>query len=97
MLERLMNDEQLAQLVTKTFLFDIPRQIEPMRDHLENSNIARLARLAHTIKGAAANVGGEALSALASEIEKPAMPVTCVPQPTVWVTWSESLPGSKTR
>ncbi len=70
MLERLMYDEQLAQKVTETFLGDIPRQIETLRGHLERGDAGSAGRQAHTIKGASANVGGEALYALAAEIEK---------------------------
>ncbi len=70
MLERLMDDEQLAQKVTDTFLDDIPRQIEALRGHLERGDAGGAGRQAHTIKGASANVGGEALYALAAEIEK---------------------------
>jgi PAS domain S-box-containing protein len=70
MLERLMNDEDLAQVVMESFLDDIPRQIEALRRYLDAWDAPSAERQAHTIKGASANVGGEALRALAFEMEK---------------------------
>jgi len=70
MLARLMNDEGLARVVTQSFLTDIPNQIEALRHNLELLDSNGVSRQAHTVKGAAANVGGEALRALAFEMEK---------------------------
>jgi HPt (histidine-containing phosphotransfer) domain-containing protein len=70
MLQRLMNDENLARVVTESFLDDIPRQIQALRGYLAAWEAPGAERQAHTIKGASANVGGEALRALASEMEK---------------------------
>jgi HPt (histidine-containing phosphotransfer) domain-containing protein len=70
MLERLMNDEQLAGEVIEKFLEDIPCQIETLRRYLDVSDASGAERQAHLLKGAAANVGGEALRALAFEMEK---------------------------
>jgi HPt (histidine-containing phosphotransfer) domain-containing protein len=70
MLERLMNDEDLAQVVMESFLDDIPRQIEALRGYLDAWDAPGAERQAHTLRGASANVGGEALRALAFEMEK---------------------------
>ena len=70
MMARLMDDEDLAQTVATGFLEDIPRQIVALRRYLEAGNAAGVERQAHTIKGAAANVSGEILRAVAFEIEK---------------------------
>jgi len=70
MLERLMGDEELANELIEPFLADMPGQIEALRSYLEAGDAAGAERLAHTIKGAAANMGGEALRALAFEMEK---------------------------
>ena len=70
MLERLMDDTELAQIVINGFLEDIPRQIQALKNFLEAGSVPDVERQAHTIKGAAANVGGEALRAVAFEIEK---------------------------
>ena len=70
LLKRVMDDESLAQVVTESFLDDIPRQIEALRGYLDTSNAASVERQAHSIKGASASVGGEALRALAFAMEK---------------------------
>jgi len=70
MLERLMDDEELAETIIEGFLADMPRQIEALRAYLEAGDAAGAERQAHTIKGASANVGGERLRALAFELEQ---------------------------
>jgi PAS domain S-box-containing protein len=70
MLARLMDDEDLARTVVEGFLNDIPRQIEVLRGYLETGDAQGAERQAHTIKGASATVGGEALRAVAFEMEK---------------------------
>jgi two-component system sensor histidine kinase/response regulator len=52
------------------FLGDIPKQIEILKSFLEAGDAARVERQAHSIKGASANVGGEALRAVAFELEQ---------------------------
>lgn len=70
MLERLMGDEELAATILQGFLADIPRQIQSLRGYLEAEDAPSAERQAHTIKGASANVGAEALRALTLEMEK---------------------------
>jgi hypothetical protein len=70
MLERLMDDADLARVVTESFLDDAPRQIEALRRYLDAWDAPGAERQAHSIKGASSNVGGEALRALAFEMEK---------------------------
>jgi signal transduction histidine kinase/CheY-like chemotaxis protein/HPt (histidine-containing phosphotransfer) domain-containing protein len=69
LIARLMDDEELARAVAEGFLEDIPRQIEALRGCLEAGDAAGAELKAHTIKGAAANVGGERLREVAAEIE----------------------------
>jgi CheY-like chemotaxis protein/HPt (histidine-containing phosphotransfer) domain-containing protein len=69
MLERLLGDEELAHTVAAAFLGDIPEQIAALRGHLKAGDAASANRQAHTIKGASANVGGEALRATALAME----------------------------
>ena len=68
-LDRLMNDAETARMVIDIFLDDIPQQIESLKRSLETSDAAAVERIAHGIKGAAANIGGEALRKLTGEIE----------------------------
>ncbi len=70
MLVRLMNDEALARVVTESFLDDMPRQIAALRGYLDAWDAPGAERQAHTIRGASANVSGEALRALAFKMEK---------------------------
>ena len=70
LMARLTDDEELARTILDGFLEDIPQQIQALREFVDDGNAPGAERQAHTIKGAAANVGGEALRAAAFEIEK---------------------------
>jgi CheY-like chemotaxis protein/HPt (histidine-containing phosphotransfer) domain-containing protein len=70
MMARLMEDEDLAKRIVAAFLGDIPQQIAALRGCLEAGDAMGAGRQAHTIKGAAATVGGERLRAAAFELEK---------------------------
>ena len=69
-LDRLMGDAEMAKTVIEVFLCDIPAQIESLKQSLQDADIETAERIAHTIKGAAASVGGEVLRELAAEIEQ---------------------------
>ncbi len=70
MLSRLLEDEELARVIAERFLDDMPRQIDALRGCLEAGDASGAERQAHTIKGAAANVGGGSMSAAAMMIEQ---------------------------
>jgi HPt (histidine-containing phosphotransfer) domain-containing protein len=70
MLERMMGDEDLARTISEGFLDDMLRQIARLKEYLKAGDAASAERQAHTIKGAASIVGGEALRAVAFEMEK---------------------------
>lgn len=72
MIERLMDNRDLAHKVLEGFLLDIPQQILALRNFLEQNDILGVERQAHTIRGASANVGGERLREVAFAIEKAA-------------------------
>jgi two-component system sensor histidine kinase/response regulator len=67
-----MDDEDLARTVIEAFLDDVPKQIEALRGYLKTGDAPGAERQAHTIKGASANLGGEALRAVAFGMEKAA-------------------------
>jgi PAS domain S-box-containing protein len=67
---RLMDDAALARTVIDHFLGDIPHQIALLRHYLDTANASGAAQQAHHIKGAAANVGAEALRAAADRLER---------------------------
>ncbi len=68
--DRMMNDEDFMRDVMREFLRDTPGQIADLRNLIDSGDAREAGRRAHQIKGAAANVGGEALRALASAIEE---------------------------
>jgi CheY-like chemotaxis protein/HPt (histidine-containing phosphotransfer) domain-containing protein len=72
LMARLLDDEDIAHTVIAGFLEDIPQQILALKGSLEAGDAAATERQAHTIKGAAANLGGEALGEVAGEMEKAA-------------------------
>jgi len=69
LMSRLMGDEKLADKVLDAFVKDIPQQIENLAACLASARAVGIQHQAHRIKGAAATVGGEAMRAVASEME----------------------------
>ncbi len=69
---RLMDDETLADRILSRFLEATPKQIESLRQKLDDGDAAAAKGLAHSIKGAAANIGGEKLRRVAYRIEEAA-------------------------
>jgi len=67
---RMMDDEDLAQQVSTTFLRTLPQEIAALRQQLASMNASGAGRLAHSIKGAAASIGAERLSALVGDLER---------------------------
>jgi PAS domain S-box-containing protein len=70
LVHRMMDDEDMARAIALGFLGDIPKQIAALEGHLEAADVPAAERVAHSIKGAAANVCGEALREIAFEMEK---------------------------
>ncbi len=65
-----MGDEKLSNEILGEFLKDVPRRFTALKEALDNDDAHSGQLHAHTIKGASANVGGDALSETAFEIEK---------------------------
>ncbi len=70
MKQRLMNDEDLVKMILAGFLEDIPTQVTLLLRYIRESDLQLAERQAHSIKGAAANVGGECLKEIAFKMEK---------------------------
>ena len=68
-LDRLMGGESLAAKVTTVFIGLFPGMVTELRRALDAADVPVAQRQAHSIKGAAANVGANALSALALQME----------------------------
>jgi HPt (histidine-containing phosphotransfer) domain-containing protein len=65
----MMGDKALAAIVLNAFLDDVPRQMAVLKQALAINDAPTAGRQAHTIKGAAANAGGERLRQLADAME----------------------------
>ncbi len=72
MLDRLMDDKPLAQKIIAGFLSDTPIQMAKLEEYVNSGDAGIIERQAHSIKSAAANVGGEILRETALEMEESA-------------------------
>ena len=70
LMNRVMNDVEIARAVIAGFLEDIPGQIEELKGYAAAGEAQHVEQQAHKIKGASATVGGEALSAVAAALEQ---------------------------
>jgi len=69
-MHRVMNNEKLAKVIMKGYLEDMPIQFGNLQNALTSQNeLEHSERLAHTIKGASANVGAEQVCEKALELE----------------------------
>ena len=72
LLERVDGDRGAFRAVMAVFLEDAPLQIETLQGLLDRRDAAALRRQAHTLKGAAANIGAERLHQATVRIEQAA-------------------------
>jgi len=72
LMARVMDDAGLARIVAAAFLKETPGLIDALVSCVRSGDTQGAIRHAHTIKGASANVGGEALRTIALEIEQAA-------------------------
>ncbi len=72
LLLRLMGDSELARILIDGFLGDAGNQIVSLKECLSAGDLLSTRRFAHTLKGAAANIGAPRFRAVASEMEKAA-------------------------
>lgn len=70
LMSRFMDDTDLAHRVVAVFLSDVPRQMALLNGYLDQGDVEKARRQAHSIKGAALNVGGNAMAAIALSMEK---------------------------
>ena len=69
-LERKMNNELLAKRVARVFVRDVPMQLAALSAALREADTERVRVTAHSLKGAAANMGGAGVRATAQQMEK---------------------------
>ncbi|MEI6385918.1 MAG: Hpt domain-containing protein [Spirochaetota bacterium] len=65
----MMGDEDLARQILATFLSETPSQLESIRAAVAAADFKAAQRLAHTLKGAGANLSSERFRAAASSLE----------------------------
>ena len=63
-------DETLCNQVLETFADNAPGQLAALQQALEDADASRVRRWAHTIKGSAASIGANALTAAALALEQ---------------------------
>ncbi|MBN2843963.1 MAG: PAS domain S-box protein [Sedimentisphaerales bacterium] len=71
-LERMADDHEVVLTVISAFLSNTPAQLKTLSDIVAGGNAQDIARQAHTIKGAAANLSANKMKQLALEIENAA-------------------------
>jgi len=69
LLDRLEGDKELFKEIVGMFLGDAPLQMEKIKQSLQEGNSAQIESQAHGLKGAAMNIGGNGLQAVAFEME----------------------------
>jgi two-component system sensor histidine kinase/response regulator len=67
---RVLGDEDVMKLVIEKFLSDIPEQIDLLAAASSDGDCECVSKLGHKIRGAAANIGAEALRSAAFEFEQ---------------------------
>jgi len=70
LLERLMNDEELLEVILEEFIQEAEGQIEQLRLLIQSWDLEKARRVAHTLKGASGNVGAMVLRERASRLEE---------------------------
>ena len=68
LLERMSGDGELEKKLLESFLNHMPNQIATLRDAVESGDVT-VGRHTHSIKGAVANIGGEAMHAVTVAME----------------------------
>ncbi len=69
-IDRLMGNEDLARRIIRGFMDDMPNQIASLAQAVNNFDSAAVRMVAHSIKGAAANVGGLEMREIAWKLEQ---------------------------
>lgn len=75
---RLLGDRELAKIILAHFVQEFPARIKELADTAARLDLLVLRRLAHSIKGSAANVGASGLRMIAAQLEE-AKDISCVP------------------
>jgi HPt (histidine-containing phosphotransfer) domain-containing protein len=69
LIDRMMGNEDVARRVVNRFVTDMPAQLMALSKAIADTDHDKTHLLAHSIKGAASNVSGRAVTRAAAEIE----------------------------
>jgi CheY-like chemotaxis protein len=69
LIERVMGNEEIARRVAGRFVADIPAQLAALSAAIDGADGDRARAIAHSIKGAAANVSAVQMSRITSDLE----------------------------
>ncbi len=67
---RMMNDTELLRTVVNAYLKHARKEISMLKDYMDKGDMKGAFRMAHMIKGSAANISGKALSDTAEKLER---------------------------
>jgi HPt (histidine-containing phosphotransfer) domain-containing protein len=70
LIRRLMGDKDLADTFIADFVDHLPQYLAVIRAAHAQADAGAVRRGGHTLKGSAANIGANALSAIAMQVEK---------------------------
>ncbi|MBN2717259.1 MAG: response regulator [Deltaproteobacteria bacterium] len=70
LMDRLMGDETLFQTIVAEYLVDMDNQLNELSKAVADQDVVEAGKIAHRIKGASANVGGDALAQVAFQLEE---------------------------
>lgn len=71
-LERLMNNESLVAKISGMYISTTPDQVASLKTAIGQGNMEDAVAIAHTLKGASSNLGGELMADLCAAIESAA-------------------------
>ena len=69
-LVRAMGDKEFLKEILQEFIADLPQQLEVLETAVSNTDAEALAKQAHTLKGASANLAADEMSAAALKLEQ---------------------------
>jgi len=91
MLERTMNDEELAATMLEVFLADTERFVEALDAAIRDSDFPSVVKLTHAAKGVAGTLCAGELQALASRVEEAGRNGDAVVLAQLRTPWQEAL------
>ena len=90
-INRMMGDKDLANMIVKGFLDEMPSQLQQLAEYMHDQQIEEIEKQAHKIKGAAANLSALQMQSCASDLEKAAQAQEIEKLPTLITELNENF------